>query len=53
MTLAQGVDGVLFAVQGDNIISKVLPSPINIEILTGEVEVLQKLVTSVVYLPAP
>ena len=42
--------GVLFAVW-DNIISKVLPSPTNVEMLTLEVEVLQKIVISVVYLP--
>ena len=42
--------GVLFAVR-DSIISKVLPSPTNVEMLTVEVEVLQKFVMSVVYLP--
>lgn len=42
--------GVLFAVR-DNIISKVLTSPTNIEMITVEVEVLQKFVISfVIYL---
>ena len=42
--------GVLLAVQ-DNIVSKVLPSPTNIEMLTVEVELPQTLVLCIVYLP--
>jgi len=42
--------GVLLAVR-DNIASKVLPSPTNIEMLTVEVELSQTLILCVVYLP--
>ena len=42
--------GVLLAVH-DNIVSKVLPSPTNIEMLTVEVELSQTLILCIVYSP--
>ena len=51
MTVAQEVEEFFSHTVQDNIISKVLPTPTDIEMLTVKVEASQKIIISVVYLP--